>query len=110
MGFDIVLARRKDGEGNHGEREQREQVDRAPGSPGSDRMDEERCARDETHEDGPSPADRSVRKRALGGQKLHGAETDRREGESGVQPDDRRGVEQRGEGHIGTLGVSTRSC
>jgi hypothetical protein len=26
-----------------------------------------------------------------------------------VQPDDRRGVEQRGEGHIGTLGVSTRS-
>ncbi|HWY84435.1 MAG TPA: hypothetical protein VNY10_21310 [Roseiarcus sp.] len=36
-----------------------------------------------------------MRKRSLGGQKLHGAETDRREGESGVQPDDRPGVEQR---------------
>jgi hypothetical protein len=38
-----------------------------------------------------------MRKRSFGSQKLHGAETNRREGESGVEPDDRRGFEQRGE-------------
>ena len=110
MSRDIVPARLQDGQWNHCEREQREKVDGAPRSPGSDRVDEERASRDENHEQGPFPTDGSMRKRSLGGQKLHGAETDRREGESGVQPDDRRGVEQRGEGHIGTLGVGTRSC
>ena len=57
-------------------------------------------SRDQNHEKRPRPADRSVRKRPLGGQKLHGAEPDRREGESGVKPYDRRGVEERGERHI----------
>src|ERR1700684_4529982 len=99
MSCDIVPARLKDGERNHSEREQREKVDGAPRSPGSDRVDEERASRDQNHEKGPSPTDGSVRKRSLGGQKLHGAETDRREGESSVELDDRRGVEQRGERH-----------
>jgi hypothetical protein len=99
MSRDIVPARLQDRERNHSEREQREKVNGTPRSPGSDRVNEERASRDENHEQGPCPTDGSMRKRSLGGQKLHGAETDRREGESGVVLDDRRGVEQRGERH-----------
>jgi hypothetical protein len=62
-------------------------------------MDEERGSRDQNHENGPRPADRPVRERPLGDQKLYGAETDRHEGESGVKRYDRWGVEQRGERH-----------
>jgi hypothetical protein len=94
-----VPARVQDGEWNHCEREQREKVDRAPRSPGSDRVDKERASRDKNHEQGPRPTETSVRKRSLRAQKLRGAETDRHERESSVQPDDRRGVEQRGERH-----------
>ena len=89
MSRDIVPARLQDGEGNHSERERREKVDGAPRSPGSDRVDKERASRDENHEQGQRPTDGLVGKPSLGGQKLHGAETDRRESESGVQPDDR---------------------
>jgi hypothetical protein len=85
MSRDIVPARLQDREWNHSKREQREKVDGAPRSPGSDRVDKERASRDENHEQGPRPTDGSVRKRSLGGQKLHGTETDRREGKSGVQ-------------------------
>ena len=109
MSPDIVLPRPEDGEGNHRQREQRQKMDRAPRSPGSDRVDEERRSRDQNHQSGPGPADRSMRKRPLGRQQLHCAETDRREGESGMNPDDRRGVEQRGERHIAILGVGSCS-
>ncbi len=91
-------ARLQDGERNHREGEQREKVDRAPRSPGSDRVDKGELPR-QNHEHGPRPTDRSVRKRSFVRQKLRRAETDRREGESSVQPDDRRGVDERGERH-----------
>ena len=99
MALTIVLARPKDGEGNDCQRKQRQKVDGAPRSPHPDRMDEERGSGDQNHEQRPGPADRPVRQRPLWGQKLHGAEADRRKGESGVKPNDRRGVEQRGERH-----------
>jgi hypothetical protein len=99
MSRDIVSARPQDREWNHREREQREKVDRAPRSLGSDRVDKERASRDNNHEHGPRPTDRSVRKRSFVRQKLRRAETDRCEGESSVQPHDRRGVDERGERH-----------
>ena len=89
---DIVPARLQDGEWNHCEREQREKMDGAPRSPVSDCVDKERTSRDQNHEQGPRPTDGSVRKRSLGGQKLHGAEADRHECKSCVVLDDRRGV------------------
>jgi hypothetical protein len=59
-------------------------------------MDKEGASRDQNHEEGPRPTNGSVRKCSLGGQKLHRAETDCREGESGMEPDDRRSVDERG--------------
>src|SRR5580693_4959079 len=103
MSADVVLSGAKHRQRNDAEREQRQKVNRAPGSPGSNRVDEERCQRDQNHEKRPGPADRSMRERSLGGQKLRGAETDRREGEKGMKPDNRRSVEQRREGHCSTL-------
>ena len=104
-----MLASPQYGEGNDSEREQREKMDRAPRPPGSDRVNEERRPRDQNHENGPRPADRSMRQRSLGGQELDGAKADRGEGESGVKPYDRRGLEQGGERHIAILGVSSCS-
>jgi hypothetical protein len=99
MAAHVMLARPKDGEGNDAQRKQRQKVDGAPLSPGSDCVDEERRSRHQNHEKRPRPADRSMRKRSLWGQQLHSAETDRREGESGVKPYNCRRIEQRGEGH-----------
>jgi hypothetical protein len=110
MGSHIVLARLQHAEGNHPQREQRQKVDGAPRPPGSDRVNEERSPRDQNHENGPSPTDRSMRQRSLGGQELDSAKANRREGESRVKTYDWRGVEQRGERHIPILGVSVDCC
>src|SRR6478752_7555124 len=99
MSADIVLSSAEDGERNDGQRKQRQEVDGAPRSPHPDRMDEQRRSRDQDHQQSPSPTDRSVRERPLWGQKLHSAETDRGEGESGVKLDERRSIEKRGERH-----------
>jgi hypothetical protein len=53
-------------------------VDGAPRPPHPDGMKEERTARNQNHEERLCPADRPVRECSLGGQKLQGAETDRR--------------------------------
>jgi hypothetical protein len=111
MSTDIVLSGTQDGQRNHPQREQRQKVNGAPRSPGSDRMDEERGSRDQNHESGPGPARRAMRQRALGGQKLHDTETDRCEGESGVKPDDRLGIQQWGERHGSYMpGSRSKSC
>ena len=110
MSCDIVPTRLKNGKRHDSQREQGQQVDGAPRPPHADRMDEERATRDQNHEKRPCPADRPVRERSFGGQKLQGPQTDRHECEGGVEPNDRGGVEQRGERHTPTLGVSTLSC
>jgi len=78
MRCDLMPARLKNGERNDSQGEQGQQVDGAPRPPHPDGMDEERATRDQNHEKRPCPADRPVRERAFGRQKLHGAETDRR--------------------------------
>ena len=99
MADEVAASRERPGERRAGERQKRQQINRAQGAPHANRVDEQRRPGDRHHQQDLQPTDGAMRARALRRRELRRAQADRRESETGVRLDDRRGGEQRRERH-----------